>query len=54
MVKISVTISIDSPIEVEEGELLSFHFNNYTNHGHFVYILCLEETGKVLVWMQFH
>lgn len=36
---------LEKPMEVEEGEILSFHFTNYTEQSLFVYILCLEETG---------
>ena len=37
---------IGKVIEVEEGEILSFHFANYTPQSQFVYVLCLEETGE--------
>lgn len=41
---------LERPIEVEEGEILSFHFANFTPQPHFVYILCLEETGGLRVF----
>lgn len=37
---------IEKPVEVEEGEILSFQFTNFTPQLHFVYILCFEETGE--------
>ena len=38
--------TLGEPMEVEEGDILSFHFNNFMQQGHLVYILCLEETGE--------
>ena len=38
---------LDKPVEVEEGEILSFHFSNFTQKHIFVYVLCLEETGEI-------
>ena len=35
------------PVEVEEGDILTFHFSNFTQNSQFVYILCLEETGII-------
>lgn len=40
------TLFLGKVIEVEEGEILSFHFTNFTPQRQFVYILCLEETGE--------
>ncbi len=36
---------LGKPVEVEEGDILTFHFTNFTANPQFVYILCLEETG---------
>ena len=38
-------IATERPMEVEEGEILSFNFINFTRNPHFLYVLCLEETG---------
>ena len=39
----------DEALEVEEGDILSFHFNNYTLRDFHVYIFCFEETGSALL-----
>lgn len=32
-------------MEVEEGDILSFHFNNFSLRNLYVYVFCFEETG---------
>ena len=39
------TKNLGEALEVEEGAILSFHFNNYTQRDFHVYIFCFEETG---------
>ena len=45
---------LDEALEVEEGDILSFHFNNYTQQDFHVYIFCFEETGWSLSMNDFH
>ena len=46
--------NLDEALEVEEGDILFFHFNNYTIRDYHVYIFCFEETGSALLHVHHH
>ena len=48
-ISVLIKLSPDAPLEVEEGRVLAFHFNNFTMRDLYVYIFCLEETGELYI-----